>query len=107
MSEKAETRKPMTEKEVKEWAKKLIKEVWKLLNRHSNNMSDNNETIVVLLMFLEKYPMIFAHDFGMIERDMIKWSLKRNIEHNQKLVEKIEQIEKDFNLPLHGIDDCN
>ena len=93
-------------KEVRDRTKDLIKKVRRLFNRHSKNMADNNDSTSVLLMFLDKYPTVFADEFGVIERDMLKWALDVNTKNNQLLIDKIKEIETEYNLPLHGIDDC-
>jgi len=101
-------KKTMTEQEIKQkemldYVKKLNKQVRKQLSK----LSDTNDTIDVLLLYLKEKSTAFAMDFEMIERDMIKWSLKRNITQTQLLIDKIEEIEAEYDLPLHCVDDVD
>ena len=64
-------------------------------------MRDNNQTTDGLLIFLDKYPELFAAEYGEINRDIIKWALSENIKKNRELIDKIQEIEKELNLEIH------
>ena len=89
------------EENVEAFFESLMKRVEKLFARHSKYMSDNNETTDGLLLFLDKYPELFACDYDIIARDMIKWALAENIKKNRALIDKIQEIEKKHNLDIH------
>ena len=78
-----------------------MRTVGRLFDRHSKYRTDNNQTVDGLLIFLDKYPELFAGEYEKINRDMIKWALGENIKKNQELIDKIQEIEKRFNLETH------
>jgi len=88
-------------REAEQWLNSIMKKVQKLFNRQSKYMTDNNQTTDGLLIFLDKYPQLFAEEYGEINRDMIKWALAENIKKNRALIDKIQEIEKELNLPIH------
>ncbi len=88
-------------KDVEKWLTALMKKATGLLERHQKNMTDNNETTDALLLFLDKYPELFADTYGEINRDMLKWALAENSKKNRQLIDKIQEIEKTLNLDIH------
>ncbi len=92
-------------KDAEKFLDTLTKQADKLFNRHSKYRGDNNETAQALLIYLDKYPELFANEYGAINRDMLKWSLQENIKTTQALLDKVKAIETAFNLPLHPQDD--
>ena len=104
---KEKTEKDIELENAEQYIKELLKQARKLFNRQSKYMRDNNQTTEGLLYFLGKQPEVFAAHFGIIERDMLKWALQTNINHNNALIDRIKEIEAEYNLPLHGIDDCD
>jgi len=92
---------PQTMAQVEQWHKSLMRRVEKLFARQSKYMTDNNESTDCLLIFLDKYPELFRDEYGEINRDMIKFALHKNIEKNRELIDKIQEIEKYYNLPMH------
>jgi len=101
----AMTEQEIKEKEAREFAKKLLKRIDKLICGQQERMRWNNETTEGLLAFLDKYPILFASEYSSLGRDMLKWSLEQNIAYTQSLIDKIQEIEKSHDLPLHGIDE--
>ena len=89
------------EQDFEQWRKSLMKKVQRLFNRQSKYMTDNNQTTEGLLLFLGKYPELFADEYGVINRDIIKWALAENIKKNRALIDKIQEIEKELNLEIH------
>ena len=81
----------------------LMRRFRKFLNRHSRNMSYNNDAADCLLLYLDFYPQIFAMEYGEISRDAIKWALAENIKANRRLIDKIQEVEKNLNLEIHQI----
>ncbi|MCL2061346.1 MAG: hypothetical protein FWH03_01800 [Firmicutes bacterium] len=89
------------EQDLDKFFETLMKRVTKLFQRQQKYMTDNNDTTDALLFFLEKYPELFADEYGTINRDMIKWALAENIKRNRALIDKIQEIEKKLNLEIH------
>jgi len=96
----------ITEKEAEQKLKELEKATNKMFLKLSKNIDTNNDTIAALLLYLDTLPLMFAEQYGMLNRDMLKWTLRQHIGKFEDLIAKIEQIEKEHNLPMHGIDDC-
>ena len=84
----------------KDFWTELLKKTRKLFRRQQKYMTDNNETTNALLFFLEMQPEFFAGFFGITERDMIKWALRENIKQNQLFIDKIQEVEREYDLPL-------
>ena len=93
----------MSPEEVRKWIKTFMRKIERLFIRQSKYMHDNNQTTECLLLFLDKYPELFASEYGEINRDMIKWSLSKNMDYNRLLIDKIQEIEKKLNLEIHQI----
>jgi len=92
---------PQTVRQFEQWHESIMRKVNRLFERHSKYMTDNNQTTDALLIFLDKYPELFASEYGAINRDMLKWSLNLNILKNRALIEKIQEIEKELKLEVH------
>ena len=90
-----------TGEQYEKWLEVLINHFEKLHNKKSIYTEKAENIIDMLLIFLDKYPELFAENYGEVSRDMMKFVLYRHIDKCQKLVDKISQIEKDLNLPIH------
>ena len=87
-------------KEFRKYVNDLTKKSRKLFNKHAFHIGYNNEIVDCLIAFLEKHPIIFAANYDITERDMIKWALSENIKQNQRMIDKIKEVETNFDLPL-------
>jgi len=90
-----------TDKELDAWAKRITKNVQKIINRQSRYMWDNNKTTDAVIEFLDVCPDMFAVIYDTMRRDMVKWALNENIKKNRALIDKIQAVEKDLNLEIH------
>ena len=93
--------KEWTEQEIAAWAKRVMKDVGKIINRQSKYMLDNNQSTDVLIEFLGQCPHMFTNVYDAIGRDIIKWALNENIKKNRALIDKIQAVEKELNLEIH------
>jgi hypothetical protein len=91
---------PATIAQFEIWHESIMKKVAKLFKRQAKYMVDNNETTDALLVFLEKYPELFANEYEMVARDMIKWALTENIRKNRALIDKIQEVEDNLGLEV-------
>ena len=73
----------------------------KLFDRLLKYMDDNNQTIDALLFYLAECPPAFAYGFYEQNRDFFKWAIQQNTDRNNKLIEMITAVEKEYELPKH------
>ena len=78
----------------------ILKQARKLFSRQRKYMADNNETTQALLLFLKEFPDLFAHNFSVGDREIIKWALGENIKQNRILIDTISGLETGLCLPL-------
>jgi len=92
---------PEAIEQFEKWHREIMKKVQRLFYRQSKYMRDNNQTTDGLLLFLDKYPALFADYYEEINRDIIKWALNENIKKNRLLIDKIQEIEDSLGLEMH------
>ena len=83
------------------WLKAVDKRANSLFLRQSNLLSKIDEVNKMLSIYLDKYPELFAEEFGEINRDMIKWQLYESIKKYRSMIDKIQEIETDLELDMH------
>jgi hypothetical protein len=95
-----ETKNEMTEAEFKKWLKSILKQESKFTSEYLYNCGENSELMKALTAFMDKYPILFADNHSAESRKFIKWVLQKQIEQTQSFIDRITQIEKEYNLPL-------
>ena len=84
------------------WLEKLSERFEKLYMKQQENFAKDNGIIEMMLIFLDKYPELFAENYAHeVSRDMMKFYIHSHMDKCQKLIDRIEQIEKDLDLPIH------
>jgi len=83
------------------WIEKLQKRAGKHFFKQGELVTKSNDNIDTLLIYLDKYPELFAEEYDEINRDMVKWSLNESIKKHRELIDKIQEIEKKLGLSIH------
>ncbi|MCL2228540.1 MAG: hypothetical protein FWC00_01780 [Firmicutes bacterium] len=89
------------DREYGKWLSSLTKYFDKIFAMKSKHMERTGDMIDMMLIFLDKYPELFAENNDEVTRDMIKFSLNQHIIKCQRFIDKIDGIEKDLDLPIH------
>jgi len=87
------------EREVHKQLQRLNMQADKLFHYLVRNLGENNDSINALVNYLEECGYTYAKGFREQNRDFIRWSLQRNIDHNKKLIKALNKVEKKHNLP--------
>ena len=99
-----ETLEQKTEREAAEkHCSDLMRGVRKMLNRQSRNRRENKDIAKCFMLYIDKYPQLFASEYGEINRDVLKWAFNEDIKTNRMLIDKIQEVEKNLNLEIHHI----
>jgi len=89
----------------KEYGKFLEKLVWHFDKQYQKlcaGMEKQEKIIKSMSIFLDKYPELFGENYSHeVGRDMMKFFMYAHADKLNALVDKIEQIEKDLDLPIH------
>ena len=89
-----------TEQEVEAFLEHLIQEAEKIRRKLQNTNSGNNQRAEVLIKYIQKYPELFMGNIEYIERDMLKWALRKHIDTMQALLAAIQECEDELGLPI-------
>ena len=83
------------------WLDKLMTNFEKLHMKNSQHFEKVGGNIEMMLIFLNKYPELFGEQYGEVARDMFKFYIHRHMDNCQKLIDRVSEIEKEYNLPIH------
>ena len=89
------------QKDYEKWLDKLIWNFEELHQKNSELMDKMNRNINKMVIFLSKYPELFGENYGEVARDMMKFFYYSHTDKCEKLVDRISEIEKELNLPIH------
>jgi hypothetical protein len=95
----------LSEKQKEKYFNACAKALHKTIARLEHNMGYNNGTVESLLLFMQNDPTIFVFSQHPENRNFLKWALQENIDRNQEFLQKITELEKEYNLPTENIDD--
>ena len=84
-----------------DWVEAIKKYAGKHFFKQGQLTSKTDHNIDALLIYLDKYPELFAEEYDEINRDMIKWSLVESMKKQRTLIDKIQEIEKKLGLSMH------
>ena len=90
-----------TTKEYEKYLNELVKNFERLQIKNSNLGDKMHSNLDMMLIFLSKYPELFAEHYGEINRDMLKWSMFEHIKKCRALIDRIQEIEKELKLDIH------
>ena len=90
-----------TQKQFEKWIHALQNHFEKLYGEYSKTLDKNNRILDMMFTYLNKHPELFAEAHDEVSRDMMKFFFEKHIDKCQAIVDKISQIEKDLDLPIH------
>jgi len=90
----------MTVQEVEQWLKNLIKQSKKIYRKFGGAAYDNIERAKAFIMYIEKYPELFADNSDYVELDFFKRVLRESITQTQSLLDKIQETEDKIGMPV-------
>jgi hypothetical protein len=95
----------MTEQEVVKFLKRISKNERKITSDFLFNLGENSTYTETLTMYIERYAPLFAENHDAESRNFLKWVLNDGITKMKKLIARIEQTEKEYNLPTETTDE--
>ena len=90
-----------TNEEFEQWINAIQKQAGRNFFKQGKLGVKSDINIDTLLIYLDKYPELFAEQYDEISRDMLKWSLNESIKKHRTMIDKIQEIERELGLAMH------